>query len=499
MNSADVESWLADREAPSSRASARLASGTVIDGWKVVAFLGAGISAEVYRVVNTRMGGDAALKLLVDGSRGLAARFRLEIEVVRTLALSAMPRYFGSGEHEGRPYLIMEYLQPLELPFAEPRAAADFAAALARGVQELHEAGFLHRDLKPSNVLVRRNGAPVIVDLGLVKRISSRPDGTVAASDLSVVDGHPVGVGTPGFAAPEQLIQGEAGVRSDVFALGKLLRAACGEKIPSRLMRVIRIATSDDPRDRYPTADAFADEVTRAARPLFGPRRSFALGLFAGLAALTLGYLLWPAPSFDPQSPNPTILQSSNPKIPTPLPPLSRQPGETEAARFLRILPRAAAGELEAEVAVAEAYFHGQGTETNREESVRWYSKAAAAGSSGAQASLGLCKLRGWGCERDPEAAAAWFLKAANEGHLGAMNDLAFCFLNGCGVDRDEQEGFNWAMKAAERGHPAAEMTVGECYLDGRGVEPNPARADTWLQRAARQGNARAQMLLRTR
>ena len=65
-----VEQWLGTRAAD-GESPGRLASGASVGEWKVVAFVGAGLSSEVYRVRNVRYGHDGALKLLVDGSRGL--------------------------------------------------------------------------------------------------------------------------------------------------------------------------------------------------------------------------------------------------------------------------------------------------------------------------------------------------------------------------------------------------------------------------------------------
>ena len=83
-----VEQWLGTRAAD-GESPGRLAPGTSVGDWRVVAFIGAGLSAEVYRVRNVRYGHDGALKLLVDGSRGLRERFLAEADALRFLALTA--------------------------------------------------------------------------------------------------------------------------------------------------------------------------------------------------------------------------------------------------------------------------------------------------------------------------------------------------------------------------------------------------------------------------
>ena len=134
-----LDGYVASRPAgrPSWRGS--LPPGSVVGGWRLVAFVGRGRSAEVYRAESVRMGGEIALKLLVDGRGTLAERFRQEMEVLQSLPMKSLPRFFGSGDVGGRPYYAMEYLQPLILPL--PRhEAAPFAAELALAVAELHDA-----------------------------------------------------------------------------------------------------------------------------------------------------------------------------------------------------------------------------------------------------------------------------------------------------------------------------------------------------------------------
>ena len=104
-----VERWL-DSRTSDGGARGRLQVGTVVGEWKVVAFVGSGLSAEVYRVRNVRYGQDGALKLLTDGSRGLKERFLTESDALRFLSLSSLPRFMGAGEHGGSPYYVMEYL-----------------------------------------------------------------------------------------------------------------------------------------------------------------------------------------------------------------------------------------------------------------------------------------------------------------------------------------------------------------------------------------------------
>ena len=496
------------------RAPGRLALGRMVDGWRVEAFLGEGRSAEVYRVVNLKGGGDGALKLLADLSPSMRERFAREVKVLKSARLPEMPRFLGEGAVLGSPYCIIEYLQPLFLPLPRKEAVA-FTMTLARAVGALNDYGFVHRDIKPANVLLRRDGEPVLVDFGLVSAIP----GTRAA-DLGLAATGRDGVGTKGFAAPEQLMDGVFNRRTEVFALGKMLRAALTRPMPRPLLDVVRKATSDEPEDRYPDAQAFASAVEEAAGRGW---RAFAFAAAAVAATVVVAVAVWllaarrgtdarpAAPGPGPVAPNaPTAVHVVPPLAPSieeslvdgvemakDASRLAARPGESDEERFKRILREAEHGDLDAQTAVAEAYFWGKGVAEDKCKAVEWYRKAADDGGVDALASLGICLLKGYGCEEDHKAAVECFAAAAERKNVRAMNDYAFCLIQGKGTDKDERKGFALAHEAAELGHAASQAMVGECYIYGLGVErKNPRKAREWLRKAADQGNRRAARLL---
>lgn len=481
-----IEMRLAAR-APETAVACCLTAGTVVGDWRVKTFLGRGLSAEVYLVTNVRFEQEGALKLLIDGTRGLRERFLTEADAIRFLALRALPRFMGSGEFEGRPYYVMEYLQPLPEPISR-REVPSFMNRVAKAVQTLHDAGYIHRDLKPGNVLRRKNGEPVLIDLGLIKKRGLGVTDAIVrhGRGISLVDGKPVGVGTLDYAAPEQLLKGESSVQSDVFALGKMLRYFYEGHPPRSVRGIIRQATRELPGDRFASAEAFAAALRHRNRLRY-------VACFS-LVAIVLAVLLFPL-----------VRPHVVPRLIDWLSPVRfefqhvQRPDESESEFLTRMLARALKDDAQAQVAVAEAYFYGRGVSTNRAEAVRWYQVAAEAGESDAQASLGLCLFRGWGTERDVRAAVGWWRRAAEQGNLSAMGDYAYCLLHGFGCEKDEKSGFSWALRAAESGNGSAQTLVGECYLEGRGIEQDLGRGETWLYRAARQGNRRARNLLRTR
>ena len=273
-----------------------LKEGDVVGDWRVRALIGRGGSSEVYRVEHVRNGSFAAFKLLLPSEVAAAEerhrqRFLQEIELLSTGGFSGFPRYCGTGMWQGRPYLVEELLEPRDLPRTD-RACAKYLLAVCRGVAELHKCGIVHRDLKPSNILFRKNGEPVIVDLGLAK--CPMPIGV--ESDASLENGKPIGVGTPGYAAPEQFIGGGISPAADIHALGVLTERIITQKewrsgilSASRWRRIIRRATSSIPSERYPSIESFAAAIRRRHWPFYSIVVLMALSVFAIVGLSTVG------------------------------------------------------------------------------------------------------------------------------------------------------------------------------------------------------------------
>src|SRR5262249_23317270 len=143
--------------------------------------LGRGGMGVVYQARDTRLGRVVALKMVLAGSHAAAsdqARFRAEAEAVARLQHPNVVQIFEVGEHDGCPFLALEFcpggsldrrLREATLPAQE---AAGLVATLARAVQAAHDKNVVHRDLKPANVLLAADGVPKLTDFGLAKRLN---------------------------------------------------------------------------------------------------------------------------------------------------------------------------------------------------------------------------------------------------------------------------------------------------------------------------------------
>ena len=265
--------------------STLLKQGDVVSGWTVRGFLGRGGNGEVYRVQAADRKSFAALKVVAKDAASARERFDFEAEVLARGVCAALPELFAHGVWNGRPYLVMELLEPVELPEREPEIAA-YLLEICAAVAELHAHGLVHRDIKPQNVMRRTNGRIVLIDLGLAKDADDiRPrDG------VSIVSGRAVAVGTPGYAAPEQMQGGAISPAADIHALGRLANVCFKGMPPRAWVPIIRRSTSSIPEQRYASVAEFAAAI-RARH--CGRRMALAL---AGACLLLAGaFVCWRA------------------------------------------------------------------------------------------------------------------------------------------------------------------------------------------------------------
>ncbi|AZK93674.1 MULTISPECIES: Stk1 family PASTA domain-containing Ser/Thr kinase [Streptomyces] len=196
--------------------------GQVLDGrYRVDERIAVGGMATVYRALDTRLDRELALKVMhpaLATDATFVERFIREAKSVARLSHPNVVGVFDQGAEGAYVYLAMEYVAGCTLRDVlrergalRPRAALDILEPVLAALGAAHRAGFVHRDVKPENVLIGDDGRVKVADFGLVRAV-----GSVTNTTGSVL-------GTVSYLAPEQIEDGTADTRSDVYACGVVL------------------------------------------------------------------------------------------------------------------------------------------------------------------------------------------------------------------------------------------------------------------------------------
>jgi WD40 repeat protein len=216
-----------------------LAPGDLVDHYRIMRTLGRGGMGAVYLARDLALGRKVALKVLRSGlgaSPAALARFRREALATAKLAHPNIVAIHAVGEHEGRPFVALEYVAGQTLRerilTRRPSLAESLriALAIADALVHAHAQGVLHRDLKPANVVVDLEGRVRVLDFGLAKIL-----GDDGAHDDKGPMPEPwrTGLqGTPSYMAPEQWRGEAASGQTDVWALGVILFELATGEVP---------------------------------------------------------------------------------------------------------------------------------------------------------------------------------------------------------------------------------------------------------------------------
>jgi serine/threonine-protein kinase len=294
-----------------------------VPGYDILGEVGRGGMGVVYKARQVALNRVVALKVILAGCHAGQedlARFRLEAESVARLQHPGIVQVYDVGVHNGTPYLSLEFcgggslaarLNGTPLPSGE---AAELVETVARAVHAMHQAGVVHRDLKPANVLLtfsrrsesgagatppsaplserRLNGAPKITDFGLAKVLDACT--TAVSGSAPVLTETGIVLGTPSYMAPEQASghNKEVGAPADIYGLGAILyecitgrppfvaatqfdtvlQVLHNEPLPPRMLnrgldadleKITLKCLQKKPKDRYPSAEALADDLRR--------------------------------------------------------------------------------------------------------------------------------------------------------------------------------------------------------------------------------------------
>ena len=239
----------------------------------------------VYEARDPELERGVAIKVLHSQHASLV---RDEARALAALSYPGIVTIHEIGEHDGRPYLVMELLRGRSLrevlqhaQLTERDRLVKICARVTAAIAEAHEHGVLHRDIKPENVVVLDNGGVKVVDFGISRRLddtaalapSADDHGTARASRIvsafagtlpveitpsvaavqPTIPGSGAGTvaslasstrtvfGTPAYMAPEVLSGGASSAASDVYSLGVLLYECVGGRRPYDAPRLVEV------------------------------------------------------------------------------------------------------------------------------------------------------------------------------------------------------------------------------------------------------------------
>ena len=220
----------------------------IADRFEILQPIGKGGMAEVFEAFDRKLGERVAIKVIAPEfarDTSLLARFYQEVQIARRITHPNICRIHDLGEHQGLPYLSMEFLEGETLSKRLERGPlpletwSDLAQQLFQGLRAAHAAGVVHRDLKPSNLMLTGSRL-VILDFGLARPILTREDDGLTRTGTLV--------GTLDWMAPEQLL-GEYDERSDLYSAALILVRALQQGSDATgsggLVGALRRATSD--------------------------------------------------------------------------------------------------------------------------------------------------------------------------------------------------------------------------------------------------------------
>lgn len=190
---------------------------------EILELIGTGGMGAVYKARQPKLDRLVALKLLsqpLAADQTFAERFHREARVLARLNHPGIVSVYDYGEAGGFFYLLMEYVEGVNLRQAmqagrfTPAQALALVPRICEALQFAHEEGVLHRDIKPANILLDTRGRVKIADFGIAKLMGEKSEGaTLTASGLAV--------GTPHYMAPEQLEHPQdVDQRADIYSLG---------------------------------------------------------------------------------------------------------------------------------------------------------------------------------------------------------------------------------------------------------------------------------------
>jgi serine/threonine protein kinase len=254
---------------------------------EILELLGQGGMGIVYKARQPRLDRLVALKVLppeAGRDPAFAERFAREARALAKLSHPGIVTVYDFGESDGRFYLLMEFVDGVNLRHLlregrlKPEEALQIVPQLCEALQYAHEQGVVHRDIKPENILLDKKGHVKIADFGLAKLLGPK------AADSALTGSQQV-MGTPHYMAPEQLERPLAvDHRADIYSLGVVFYELLTGELPLgrfappshkvqvdvRLDEVVLRALAKEPERRYQHVSDVQEEVETIRASILG-------------------------------------------------------------------------------------------------------------------------------------------------------------------------------------------------------------------------------------
>ena len=544
-----------------------LNTGAILDKkYEIIREVGRGGMGIVYEAYHKYTHKRVAIKVILDNEVDSIRlkRFQKELEAYSVLSHPNVITIHDAGIYNNYPYIVMEYIEGVDIytyvQYQEKKKRQEAAKnakgkyqgrdwqlcarliyETALGLDYIHSQKMIHRDIKPTNIMVKPNGSPVIIDLGLVKFNRTQ------SYNLTKSKGT---IGTFEYMSIEQA-QGKGeqiDARTDVYSLGlvlyKLLTgkvAYSGEnmletcykimfyypplpreinpRIPEVLEEITILATYKQKEKRYASMKEFADALKKYLDdPTVKPTPQYAQIQQKLLKQRNKNKIF--NSSYRALNKQRENRYASMEKFEdalrkyldaTTATSIQQRPKQTNRITILRVIVIISLFLMVITSLFSLIQFYKPTAEENFQlakelyskknfkEAVELYKKSANQEHAEAQFNLGRMYEKGDGVKQDYTKAVEWYEKAKNQGYENAkfyLKDICYKLGGECEKRQDYENAVEWYKKATEQGHIKAKKELKDiCYNLGVKFEERQdyEKAVIWYEQAAKQGDAEAQ------